>query len=65
MTLFEELQRVAMRTAPYEAPPLCPWCSTGHLNVIEETPDPNFGVLGVSSRILRCDEPSCGRLTEA
>ena len=41
-----------MRVAPYEAPPLCPWCSTGHLDVIEETPDPNFGALGVSSRIL-------------
>jgi len=30
--------------------------------VIEETPDPNFGALGVSSRILRCDSPGCGKL---
>ena len=65
MTLFEDLNRVAMRIAPYEAPPVCPWCGTGHLDVIEETPDPNFGALGVSSRILRCDAPACGRLTEA
>ena len=66
MTLFEELNRVAMRIAPYEAPPLCPWCGSGHLEVIEETPDPYFGALGVSSRILRCDSPACGRLlTEA
>jgi hypothetical protein len=65
MTLFEELNRVAMRTAPYEAPPVCAWCGIGHLAVIEETPDPNFGALGVSSRILRCDAPACARLTEA
>ena len=43
MTLFEELNRVATRIAPYEAPPVCPWCGAGHLNVIEETPDPNVG----------------------
>src|ERR671913_1151704 len=54
MTLFEELQRVATRTAPYEAPAVCPWCRAGHLEVIEETPDPNFGALGVSSLTLRC-----------
>lgn len=54
-----------MRIAPYEPPPLCPWCGTGRLEVIEETPDPNFGALGVSSRTLRCNAPACGRLTEA
>ena len=64
MTLFEELNRVAMRTAPYEVPPVCPWCGTGHLDVIEETPDPTLP-LGVSNRTLRCDSPACGRLTEA
>ncbi|MBY0324182.1 MAG: hypothetical protein K2X72_36050 [Reyranella sp.] len=64
MTLFEELNRVATRIAPYEAPPLCPWCGAGHLDVIEETPDPNFGALGVSSLTLRCDAPDCGRLTK-
>ena len=53
-----------MRTAPYEALPVCPWCGAGHLNVIEETPDPNFGALGVSSLTLRCDAPACGRLTK-
>lgn len=64
MTLFEELQRVATRTAPYEAPAVCPWCRAGRLEVIEETPDPNFGALGVSSLTLRCDAPACGRLTK-
>jgi hypothetical protein len=65
MTLFEELNRVATRVAPYEAAPRCPWCGAGHLDVIEETPDPNFGALGVSSLILRCDSPTCGRLIKA
>ena len=65
MTLFEELNRVATRIAPYEAPPVCPWCEAGHLVVIAETPDPNFGALGVSNLTLRCDAPACGKLTEA
>ncbi|GEP56346.1 hypothetical protein [Reyranella soli] len=64
MTLFEELNRVATRIAPNEALPVCPWCGAGHLNVIEETPDPNFGALGVSSLTLRCDASACGRLTK-
>jgi hypothetical protein len=64
MTLLEELNRVAMRIAPYELPPLCPQCRIGHLEVIEETPDPNFGALGVTSRLMRCDAPACARLTE-
>lgn len=64
MTLFEELNRVAIRTAPYEVPPVCSWCGAGHLKVIDETPDPNFGALGVSSLIWRCDAPACGRLTK-
>jgi hypothetical protein len=55
---------VATRTAPYEAPAVCPWCRAGHLEVIEETPDPNFGALGVSSLTLRCDALACGRLTK-
>lgn len=64
MTLFEELNRVATRIAPYEVPPVCPWCGAGDLKVIEETPDPNFGALGVSSLTWRCDAPACGRLTK-
>jgi hypothetical protein len=62
MTLLEELNWVATHVAPYEPPPVCPSCKAGHLQVIEETPDPNFGALGVSSRILRCDSPGCGKL---
>ena len=63
MTLFEELNRVATRLAPYEARPLCPVCGTGHLELIEETPDPYYGALGVTRQTLRCDEPACGRVT--
>ena len=52
--------RVAVYTGSFDP------ITLGHLNVIEETPDPYYGALGVSSRILRCDSPACGRLlTEA
>jgi hypothetical protein len=63
MNLFEELNRVAARLAPYENPLTCTWCGNGTLRLIDETPDPIFGTLGVSCQTLRCDDPACGKLT--
>ena len=63
MNLFQELNRVAARLAPYEVPLTCTWCGNGKLHLIDETPDPIFGTLGVSRQTLRCDDPACGKLT--
>ena len=63
MTLLQELNRVAARLAPYDSPSMCSKCGKGRLQLIEETPDPNFGALGVSRQTLRCDSAACGKLT--
>lgn len=63
MTLLQELNKVAARLAPYDTPQICTWCGKGKLKLIDETPDPNFGRLGMSRQTLRCDAPDCGKLT--
>lgn len=59
MTLLEELNRAAARNAPYEARPICPHCGKGELRLVEETPDPLYGALGVTRRTLRCNNTAC------
>jgi hypothetical protein len=41
--------------------PACTTCGQLRLYVLEERPDPNFGVLGVVQRTLRCAD--CDRLS--
>jgi hypothetical protein len=63
MTVLEELRLVAAKFTPAEHRATCPWCSRGRVDVVEETPDPIYGALGMVTRTLRCDAPDCGRLT--
>jgi hypothetical protein len=35
----------------------------GRLELIDERPDPIFGVLGMSCQTLKCDFLECGKLT--
>jgi hypothetical protein len=61
MTILEELNRVAARNAPYEIRPVCEHCGKDELSLVEETPDPLYGALGVTRRTLRCSNPCCGK----
>jgi hypothetical protein len=63
MNILRELHEVASKFAPHENRPTCSWCGQGKLDLIDERPDPNFGALGMSTRTLRCDSPTCGKLT--
>jgi len=31
--------------------------------MIDERPDPNFGILDMFQQTLKCDSPECGKLT--
>ena len=41
--------------------PVCPFCRTGRVNLIDEKPDPTFGDLGVKEQTLKCENPDCGK----
>ena len=40
-------------------------CGQGKLDLIDERPDPIFGVLGITCQTLKCDFLECGKLTFA
>jgi hypothetical protein len=63
MNVLEELQAVAAKLAPYDDRPACEYCGQGKLELIDERPDPIFGVLGMTCRTLKCDFLECGKLT--
>jgi hypothetical protein len=63
MTVLGELHAVASRLASPEERPICACCGAGHLVLIDEEPDPNFGILGVLRQTLKCDSPDCGKIT--
>ncbi len=43
----------------------CRWCGSARLTLVEEQPHPLFGVLGMTLKKFRCDEPNCAKLTFA
>jgi hypothetical protein len=51
------------RLPPHKARPACSWCGRGKLDLIDERPDPIFGVLGMRLSTLKCVAPECGKLT--
>ena len=44
--------------------PNCPYCGIGKLNLVDVWPDPNFGALGVTYEIVKCDAGGCGKLAK-
>ncbi len=63
MSVFEDLRAVAARLSPQETRPICVSCGKGQLVLVEERPDPNYGILGVVQQTLKCDSPECGKIT--
>lgn len=45
--------------------PNCAWCGEGKLDVIDERPHPLFGILGMTLQTLKCDCPTCAKLSFA
>jgi hypothetical protein len=63
MGVLGELQAVAAKLSFEEQRPVCAFCGRGRLVLVEEKPDPDFGILGMYQQTLRCDSPECGKLT--
>ena len=63
MDAQEELHAAAAKLSPRISRPTCECCGKGKLELIDERPDPIFGVLGVICQTLKCDFPECGKLT--
>ena len=62
MSVLGELHAVAARLSFQDNRPICA-CEKGRLVLVDERPDPNFGILGVMQQTLKCDSPECGKLT--
>jgi hypothetical protein len=62
-SVFGDLRAVAAKLSAQENRPTCVCCGKGHLVLVEERPDPNFGILGVVQQTLKCDAPECGKVT--
>jgi hypothetical protein len=63
MSIFEDLHAVAAKLSLKENQPTCIRCGKGRLILIDELPDPNFGVLGLMQQTWKCDSPDCGKVT--
>jgi len=63
MDLLAELHVVASKLSRREDRLVCGCCHNGRLVLIDERPDPNFGILGLLRQTLKCDSPECGKLT--
>jgi hypothetical protein len=60
MDVLGELHSVAAKFE--EKQPICVACGRGRLVLIDEKPDPTFGILGLTRQTLKCDSPRCGEL---
>jgi hypothetical protein len=47
MSVIGELHAVAARLSFQDNRPICACCEKGRLVLVDERPDPNFGILGV------------------
>jgi hypothetical protein len=63
MNVLGELHAVASMLSPHDERPTCACCGRGKLDLIDERPDPIFGVLGMTCQTLKCDFLECGKLT--
>jgi hypothetical protein len=63
MDVLGKLHAAAAKPSLHDDRPTCECCGQGKLDLIEERPDPLFGVLGMTCQTLKCDSRECGKLT--
>jgi hypothetical protein len=63
MDVLGELHAVAAKLSLHDERPTCQRCGLGKLILIDERADPNFGALGMTCQVLKCDAPECGKPT--
>jgi hypothetical protein len=63
MNVLGELHAVAANLSLHDDRPTCECCGQGKLDLIDERPDPIFGMLGMTCQTLKCDFLGCGKLT--
>jgi hypothetical protein len=63
MSIFVDLHAVAAKLSSEDNRPFCACCGKGRLVMVDERPDPNFGILGMFQQTLKCDSAECGKLT--
>ena len=63
MSVLGDLHAVAARLSLHDNRPICACCEKGRLVLVDERPDPNFGILGMFQQTLKCDSAECGKLT--
>lgn len=63
MSILGDLQAVAAKLSLQDNRPICGCCGKGQLVLVDEWPDPNFGILGVVVQTLKCNSGDCGRIT--
>jgi hypothetical protein len=64
MDALGELHAAAAKLSPHDDRPnsTCECCGQGKLELVDERPDPIFGVLGITLQTLKCDFLECGKL---
>ncbi len=63
MNVLGELHAVAAKLSFHDDRLTCECCGQGKLDLIDERPDPIFGVLGMTCQTLKCDFLECGKLS--
>lgn len=56
-------ERLGIGAAIVDDRPVCGFCRTGKLDLIDEKPDDVFGDLGVMRHTLKCSNVGCGKTT--
>jgi hypothetical protein len=62
MNVLGEVHAVAAKLSPHDDRSTCECCGQGKLDLIDERPDPIFGVLGMTYQTLKGDFVECGKL---
>jgi hypothetical protein len=63
MDILGERQAVAAKLSLHEERPTCQWRSLTKLIFVDGRADPNFGALGMTYQVLKCDAPGCSKLS--
>jgi hypothetical protein len=56
-------QAMAAEPVPRDERRTCEHCGKGKLDLVDERPDPIFGLLGMTISTFKCSAPECGTFT--